>query len=64
MVIALTEVATAEQVASGEAVRRQTIMSMTMWEWKQIVETFDIKQSIIPTREKENVTIGANGWYN
>ncbi|KAI5796077.1 Nse4 C-terminal-domain-containing protein [Pyronema domesticum] len=62
--LALTEVATAEQVASGEAVRRQTIMSMTMWEWKQIVETFDIKQSIIPTREKENVTIGANGWYN
>jgi hypothetical protein len=64
MVIALTEVATAEQVASGEAVRRQIIMSMTMWEWKQIVETFDIKQSIIPTREKENVTIGASAWYN
>lgn len=39
------------------------IFSITMWEWKQCIEVFDIRDSIIPTRAKEVATVGANGWY-
>jgi len=43
--------------------RKQMIFSITMWEWKELIEVFDIKESIIPTREKEAANIGATGWY-
>jgi hypothetical protein len=43
--------------------RKQMIFSITMWEWKELIEVFEIKESIIPTREKEAASISATGWY-
>jgi hypothetical protein len=59
----LTEPASAEQKDSGQAQRNQIIFSMTMWQWKQTIEVFDIRKSIIPTRAPEVTTISATGWY-
>ncbi|KAL7268251.1 hypothetical protein RUND412_009138 [Rhizina undulata] len=43
--------------------RSQIIFPMTMWHWKECIDVFNIETSMIPTREKEPETIGANGWY-
>lgn len=59
----LANPATAEQRDAGEAIRQQMIFSLTMLDWKQAVEVFDITDPVIPTREKEITTIGATGWY-
>ncbi|KAK3906577.1 Non-structural maintenance of chromosomes element 4 A [Staphylotrichum tortipilum] len=46
--------------------RHQAIMSIDMVTWRDIIETFDIKQSMIPNREEEasQEGPGARGWYS
>jgi len=39
------------------------INSMTMWDWKMAIDVFEITEPMIPTRAKENINVGANGWY-
>lgn len=57
----IAEPATEQQHASGEVKRQQMIFPMTMWDWKQLIGVFDISNSVIPTREKENLNVGVNG---
>ncbi|KAI5777667.1 Nse4 C-terminal-domain-containing protein [Geopyxis carbonaria] len=61
-VLELSEPAVAENYATGLQ-RQQMIFSLTMWEWKEAIEVFDITEGIIPTRPKQNLDVGANGWY-
>ncbi|KAF8248074.1 Nse4-domain-containing protein [Wilcoxina mikolae CBS 423.85] len=61
--IALSEPANASQKDAGIVQRNQIIFSITMWQWKQFIEVFDIRESIIPTRAKEATIISATGWY-
>ncbi|KAK0669581.1 putative non-structural maintenance of chromosome element 4 [Cercophora samala] len=45
--------------------RHQAIMSIDMETWSAIIETFDIKEPIIPHRQEDEPTgPGARGWYN
>ncbi|KAK0723819.1 Nse4 C-terminal-domain-containing protein [Apiosordaria backusii] len=45
--------------------RHQAIMSIDMETWRAIIDTFDIKEPIIPHREEEAPSgPGARGWYN
>ncbi|KAI5844798.1 Nse4 C-terminal-domain-containing protein [Tricharina praecox] len=63
MLSAATE-ATPAQRESGEVSRKQSIFSLTMYEWKRIIEVYSITKSvIIPTRPKEEINITATGWY-
>lgn len=63
-VLALCEPATEVEFAKGDAKRVQMIFAMTMWEWKEVKEVFDIDKPIIPTRKEEKQVISATGWYN
>ncbi|KAK3330887.1 Nse4 C-terminal-domain-containing protein [Apodospora peruviana] len=47
------------------AMRHQAIMSIDMEIWQDIIETFDIKEPMIPHREEdEQQGPGARGWYS
>lgn len=59
----LSEPADQAKKDAGKAPLRQMIFSITMYDWKRTIETFGIKKSIIPTRQKEVLTLGATGWY-
>lgn len=60
----IAEQATQAQRDSGETTRQQAIFSLTMLEWKRIIEVYGItKPVIIPTRPMEQVQITSTGWY-
>ena len=61
-ITAVSEPATDVEIKAGDAKRTQMIFSLTMWEWKQIIDVFEIKKCIIPHREKKK-TVTATGWY-
>ncbi len=45
--------------------RHQAIMSIDMATWRDIIDTFEIKQSMIPSREEASQEgPGARGWYS
>ncbi|KAJ4298602.1 hypothetical protein N0V88_003632 [Collariella sp. IMI 366227] len=47
------------------AMRHQAIMSIDMATWRDIIEAFDIKRPMIPSREEEaSQGPGARGWYS
>ncbi|KAK0655940.1 Nse4 C-terminal-domain-containing protein [Cercophora newfieldiana] len=48
------------------AMRHQAIMSIDMGIWRDIIDAFEIKESIMPHREEEESTggPGAQGWYS
>jgi len=37
---------------TSETQRKQVVMPLTMKEWKELVEVYDIQESTIPTRAK------------
>lgn len=45
--------------------RSQMLMSLNMWEWRQIVEVFGLRgrEPVIPNREVEDQTVAAGGWF-
>lgn len=50
--------------ARGEQAKHQAILSMDMALWKELIDVFDIKDSIIPHREEEeHSNVGKKGWY-
>ncbi|KAL2269562.1 hypothetical protein VTJ83DRAFT_1746 [Remersonia thermophila] len=55
----------AEPSRSKAAMRHQAIMSIDMETWRDLIDAFDIKEPMIPTREEEvNRGPGARGWYS
>ncbi|KAG7291704.1 hypothetical protein NEMBOFW57_001723 [Staphylotrichum longicolle] len=50
---------------SKAAMRHQAIMSIDMATWRDIIDAFDIKEPMIPSREEEaQQGPGARGWYS
>lgn len=44
--------------------KRQAVFSLDFGTWEDLIQVFDIKDSIIPHREEEdNIQVGARGWY-
>ncbi|KAL1839293.1 hypothetical protein VTJ49DRAFT_1656 [Mycothermus thermophilus] len=55
----------AEPSRSKAAMRHQAIMSIDMETWRDLIDAFDIKEPMIPTREEEvDRGPGARGWYS
>lgn len=45
--------------------KRQAILSIDMPTWKELIKTFDIKESMIEHRKEAKVVgPGARGWYS
>ncbi|KAI5464542.1 Nse4 C-terminal-domain-containing protein [Mariannaea sp. PMI_226] len=54
-----------EGVARHSASKHQAILSMDMETWRDIIDTFDIKEPMIPHRQETAITgPGARGWYS
>ncbi|KAJ1335958.1 non-structural maintenance of chromosomes element 4 [Microdochium nivale] len=56
-----------EQISGTKhgAQRQQAVLSIDMGIWRDIIETFNIKESIIPHRKEETQQgPGARGWYS
>jgi non-structural maintenance of chromosomes element 4 len=54
-----------EAGTSADAAKHQAIFSMDMKTWREIIETFDIKEPMIPHREVRSTEgPGARGWYS
>ncbi|KAK4152376.1 Nse4 C-terminal-domain-containing protein [Chaetomidium leptoderma] len=55
----------AEPSRSKAAMRHQAIMSIDMATWRDIIDAFDIKEPMIPSRQEEaQQGPGARGWYS
>ncbi|CAG8463797.1 6195_t:CDS:2 [Ambispora leptoticha] len=59
-VLSRCESATAEDYENG-LIKKQVILEMDMTLWKQLIEVYEIRKSVIPTREKKEHTSGK--WY-
>ena len=56
-----------EQTTSTKhgAQRQQAVLTIDMKMWRDIIEAFDIKESLIPHRREETQQgPGARGWYS
>ncbi|EPX72354.1 Smc5-6 complex non-SMC subunit Nse4 [Schizosaccharomyces octosporus yFS286] len=53
-----------EQVDSGEVKNVQLIMDMTLDLYEDIIQTFKLKDSIIPTRRPVETSANSNTWYS
>ena len=44
--------------------KHQSVIALDMAEWEELIELFDIKESMIKHREEEErAPVGAKGWY-
>ncbi|CAG8441781.1 6477_t:CDS:10 [Ambispora leptoticha] len=59
-IITRCESATAEDYENG-LIKKQVVLEMDMALWKQLIEVYEIKKSIIPTRVKKEYRAGK--WY-
>ncbi|CAM0136064.1 hypothetical protein VKS41_005550 [Umbelopsis sp. WA50703] len=59
-IISIHDPPTADELGDGLP-KKQIIMSLNMELWKEIIETFDIRESMIPTRKRSEITGGQ--WY-
>ncbi|CAO3690787.1 unnamed protein product [Umbelopsis ramanniana] len=59
-IISVHEPPTADELGDG-LTKKQIIMSLDMALWKEIIETYNIQESIIPTRNKTMIAGGQ--WY-
>lgn len=54
-----------EGAARHSASKHQAILSMDMETWRDIIDTFDLKEPMITHRqEATNTGPGARGWYS
>ena len=55
---------TAKEIQEQNVSKHQAVFHLDFETWEDIIETFDIKKSIIPHRQSEQeAQIGASGWY-
>ena len=62
--LGLAETATAEEAKEAGVVKQQVITTLDMWSWRELVELFDIGDSIIPMRKISEDEVGSGGWYS
>ncbi|PWN40027.1 hypothetical protein IE81DRAFT_325958 [Ceraceosorus guamensis] len=53
---------TEEDYAQG-LTRRQLVLELTMPVWEELIQLYDIKESIIPTRKETTTALRPGGWY-
>ncbi|KAI4945448.1 hypothetical protein J4E86_009335 [Alternaria arbusti] len=44
--------------------KHQAVFSLDFPSWRMSIEAYDITTPLIPQRQVEEATVGANGWYN
>ncbi|KAK6335910.1 nuclear protein [Orbilia blumenaviensis] len=59
-----TTPATPEESQQQGLVRKQIVMPMEKHVWRELIEAFDLRKTIIPTRPREAEAINASGWYS
>ncbi|KAK6532828.1 nuclear protein [Arthrobotrys megalospora] len=59
-----TDPATPEEAHAKGIVRKQIVMPMEKHIWRELIEVFQLEQSVIPTRPREVEAINASGWYS
>jgi non-structural maintenance of chromosomes element 4 len=53
------------QAVRGHKPRHQSILSIDMPTWREVIEVFDIKEPLIPHRQEQQTGgPGAKGWYS
>ncbi|KAF3088089.1 nuclear protein [Orbilia oligospora] len=55
---------TPEEIEKENISRKQIVMPMEKHIWRELIEVFDIRKSIIPTRPREVEAINVSGWYS
>lgn len=59
-----TTARSAKEVQEQNISKHQAIFHLDFETWEDIIETFDIKKSVIPDRRtEEEAPVGASGWY-
>ncbi len=54
----------ADEIKEQNVSKHQAVFHLDFETWEDIIETFEIKKSIIPHRQtEEEAEIGASGWY-
>jgi hypothetical protein len=48
----------------GDVVKNQAVIELTMQDWEDAIEMFDIRRSSIPNRARPTEAPGASGWYS
>ena len=55
---------TPEEIQRDNPSKHQAVFHLDYETWEDIIETFEIKESIIPHRQSDEVAqISASGWY-
>ena len=55
---------TAQQIQDENISKHQAVFHLDYETWADIVEAFDIKESIIPHRQSDEIAqLSASGWY-
>ncbi|RVD84600.1 uncharacterized protein DFL_006341 [Arthrobotrys flagrans] len=62
--LAASDPATSKEIKEEGIVKKQLVMPMEKHIWRELIEVFDIRTSMIPTRPKEVEAINASGWYS
>ncbi|KAK6342982.1 nuclear protein [Orbilia javanica] len=55
---------TPEEILEEGIEKKQIVLPMDKRAWRELIDAFGIKQSMIPTRPKEPEAINASGWYS
>lgn len=59
-----TDPRTSKQIQDDNISKHQAVFHLDYETWEDIIEAFDIKESIIPHRQSDEVAqVGASGWY-
>ncbi|KAF3928149.1 hypothetical protein AA313_de0204685 [Arthrobotrys entomopaga] len=62
--VCAAEPPTPEEASANQMVRKQIVMPMEKKVWRELIEVFQITDTIIPTRPREVEAINASGWYS
>ena len=59
-----TDTHTAKQIQEENISKHQAVFHLDFETWEEIIDIYDIKESIIPHRQSdEEANVGASGWY-
>lgn len=62
MILGICSPPTEDQIADG-VTKSQLIMNMDMALWKEIVYTYNLQSSVIPTRTRSPLAVTGTKWY-
>lgn len=62
VIIGICSPPTEDQITNG-VTKSQLIMNMDMALWKEIIHTYNLRTSVIPTRTKSPLAVTGTKWY-